>query len=127
MMVRKHRYIISSLNIIPKQVDTDVLNELPKDIRHQIQEALKEKQKKKKSVKSEVKTPFMLHINSDQPGCSYWTAPDVPDFVEEEEWEVKAEKTNNIHNMSDIERELLPNLSQVSNSMCIRNNIYSCI
>lgn len=96
----------------PSQVDDEVLNELPADIRHQIQVALKQKQKKK-SLKSG-NLPPIQPIDSNQPGCSHWTPSNPSDFVHEE-LEARVEEVNNptAHNISDIERELLPNLSQV--------------
>lgn len=97
----------------PSQVDNDVLNELPADIRHQIQLALKQKQINKNKNETTTTTPLKA-TNLDQPGCSHWKAPNSSDFVDEKmDVRVKESVSSTVHNMSDIESELLPNLSQV--------------
>ncbi|XP_029651504.1 DNA repair protein REV1-like isoform X1 [Octopus sinensis] len=105
----------------PSQVDENVLKELPDDICNQIKTALEEKKAKRKtsaaygSSSSSSGGGGGALAHDEQPGCSYWSETTISD-ENGQGADSMEEPVKENQNLSQIERELLPNLSQLDES-----------
>ena len=89
-------------------MDPDVLQELPEDIRHQI-EVVMNRQKKAKAKEIKSRTNVPMNTEEEQPGCSHWPQNNQPQLnIHEDEPRVGVDKTD-----EDDSIIPLPNLSQV--------------
>ncbi|CAG2235935.1 REV1 [Mytilus edulis] len=84
----------------PSQIDLEVLQELPPDIRKQIEAEMNSRKKSKVVPNNNQNLP-----SSDEPGCSHWTNP-PPTYTKTQ----NQDSTIGLPSMSQIDPDVLPEL-----------------